>query len=83
MQALTYCVAIAWSRQDMFKNIEPDYFGFRETDDDDALLQDEQDIEKKLQQAAMDEWDRAEAQRNAEIAALVRANVQNHTFVCL
>lgn len=73
-QALTrYCALHdRLNRQDMFKNIEPDYFGFRETDDDEALLREEQDVEKKLQQAAMDEWDRAEAQRNAEIASLVR-----------
>lgn len=58
---------------DMFKHIEPDYFGIRDAESDAALRQDEAALEAKLQQQAIDEWNRAERERTAQVAALVRA----------
>ncbi|KAF1319862.1 Pre-mrna-splicing factor isy1, partial [Globisporangium splendens] len=58
------------SRQDMFKNIEPDYYGFRDEEDDSQLLQEEQEVEAALQKATIEEWNRAEAERKAQVAAL-------------
>lgn len=55
----------------MFKNIEPDYYGFRD-EEDDAQLHEEQEVEAALQKAAMEEWNRTEAERKSQVAALVR-----------
>lgn len=59
----------------MFKDIEPAYFGLEDADDaDDAeLLREEAALEATLRAAAIDEWDRAESERQAQVAALVRA----------
>ncbi|KAG6583082.1 Pre-mRNA-splicing factor ISY1 [Phytophthora cinnamomi] len=57
------------SRQDMYKHIEPDYYGFRD-DEDEQQLKDEQEAEQRLQQRAMDGWDAAEAKRKAQVAEL-------------
>ncbi|RLN47195.1 hypothetical protein BBJ28_00004136 [Nothophytophthora sp. Chile5] len=63
------------SRQDMYKHIEPDYYGFRD-DEDEQQLEDEQEAEKKLRQRAMDGWDAAETKRKAQIAELVRSDLK-------
>lgn len=59
------------TRQDMYKYIEPDYYGFRD-DEDEQQLKDEEEAEKKQRQRAMDGWDAAEAKRKAQVAELVR-----------
>lgn len=58
-------------RDDLYKDIEPDYYGFRD-DEDEELAKEEQIMEAKLQQHAKDEWDAVDTARKAEIAALVR-----------
>lgn len=58
-------------RDDLYKDIEPDYYGFRD-DEDEELAKEEQIVEAKLQQQAKDQWDAVDAARQAEIAALVR-----------
>ncbi|RLN47584.1 hypothetical protein BBJ29_007481 [Phytophthora kernoviae] len=60
------------TRQDMYKHIEPDYYGFRD-DEDEQQLKDEETAEKRLRQRGMDGWDAAEAKRKAQVAELVRA----------
>ncbi|GMF39699.1 unnamed protein product [Phytophthora fragariaefolia] len=60
------------SRQDMYKHIEPDYYGFRD-DEDEQQLKDEAAAEERLKQRAMDGWDAAEAKRKAQVTELVRA----------
>ncbi|GMF09921.1 unnamed protein product [Phytophthora lilii] len=59
------------TRQDMYKHIEPDYYGFRD-DEDEQQLEDEAAAEKRLKQRAMEGWDAAEAKRKAQVAELVR-----------
>ena len=60
------------TRQDMHKNIGPDYYGFR--DDEDALqLKEEEEAERRLRQRAMADWDATEAKRKAQVAELVRS----------
>ncbi|KAG6976567.1 hypothetical protein JG688_00001233 [Phytophthora aleatoria] len=58
------------TRQDMYKHIEPDYYGFRD-DEDEQQLKNEEEAENRLRQRAMDGWDAAEAKRKAQIAELV------------
>lgn len=57
------------TRQDMYKDIEPDYYGFRD-DEDDQQLKDEAVAERNLRQCAMDDWDAAEAKRKAQMAEM-------------
>ncbi|KAL4102238.1 hypothetical protein PRIC1_005983 [Phytophthora ramorum] len=57
------------SRQDMYKHIEPDYYGFRD-DEDEQQLKDEEEAENKLRQRALDGWDAAEAKRKDQVAEL-------------
>ncbi|KAE8913537.1 hypothetical protein PF005_g22482 [Phytophthora fragariae] len=57
------------TRQDMYKHIEPDYYGFRD-DEDEQQLKDEEEAEHRLKQRAMDGWDAAEAKRKAQVAEL-------------
>ncbi|KAJ8576673.1 hypothetical protein ON010_g2536 [Phytophthora cinnamomi] len=68
------------SRQDMYKHIEPDYYGFRD-DEDEQQLKDEQEAEQRLQQRAMDGWDAAEAKRKAQVAELVRTRTAATSIV--
>ncbi|CAI5719416.1 unnamed protein product [Peronospora destructor] len=63
------------TRQDMYKHIEPDYYGFRD-DEDEQQLKDEEEAEKRQRQRAMDGWDAAEAKRKAQVAELVRSPPQ-------
>ncbi|RLN50645.1 hypothetical protein BBJ28_00003966, partial [Nothophytophthora sp. Chile5] len=63
------------SRQDMHKHIEPDYYGFRD-DEDEQQLADEQAAEEKLRQRAMDGWDAAETKRKEQVAELVRSGLK-------
>ncbi|KUF81145.1 Pre-mRNA-splicing factor ISY1 [Phytophthora nicotianae] len=57
------------TRQDMYKHIEPDYYGFRD-DEDEQQLKDEEEAEYKLRQRAIDGWNTAEAKRKAQVAEL-------------
>ncbi|UIZ23317.1 hypothetical protein KXD40_007957 [Peronospora effusa] len=57
------------TRQDMYKHIEPDYYGFRD-DEDEQQLKDEEEAEMRQRQRAMDGWDAAEAKRKAQVAEL-------------
>ncbi|KAF4031691.1 Isy1-like splicing family [Phytophthora infestans] len=57
------------TRQHMYKHIKPDYYGFRD-DDDEQQLKDEDEAEKRLRQRAMDGWDAAEAKRKTQVAEL-------------
>ncbi|KAG7400107.1 NineTeen Complex (NTC) component [Phytophthora boehmeriae] len=57
------------TRLDMYKHIEPDYYGFRD-DEDEQQLKDEKAAEKRIRQRAMNGWDAAEAKRNAQVAEL-------------
>ncbi|TYZ65562.1 hypothetical protein PybrP1_004870 [[Pythium] brassicae (nom. inval.)] len=66
------------SRHDMLKNIEPAYFGLDDADEDDeALVREEAALEATLQQAAIDEWNRAESERAAQVAALQNVTLQS------
>ncbi|TMW67312.1 hypothetical protein Poli38472_012428 [Pythium oligandrum] len=56
-------------REEMYKHIEPDYYGLRE-DDDAAMLEAEQAAETRLRKDAMEAWDKAEKERLAQVAAL-------------
>ncbi|TDH71783.1 hypothetical protein CCR75_006683 [Bremia lactucae] len=62
------------TRQDMYKHIEPDYYGFRD-DEDEQQLQDEKEAENRLRQRAIDEWEAADAKRQAQMAELVQGTV--------
>ncbi|ETI51863.1 hypothetical protein, variant 2 [Phytophthora nicotianae CJ01A1] len=57
------------TRQDMYKHIEPDYYGFRD-DEDEQQLKDEEEAENRLRQRAIDGWNTAEAKRKAQVAEL-------------
>ncbi|CAI5740950.1 unnamed protein product [Peronospora destructor] len=63
------------TRQDMYEHIEPNYYGFRD-DEDEQQLKDEEEAEKRQRQRAMDGWDAAEAKRKAQVAELVRSPPQ-------
>ncbi|GLD98995.1 hypothetical protein PINS_up007713 [Pythium insidiosum] len=58
------------SRDDMLAHIEPDYYGLRDEDEDPEMLEDEREAEKRLQAQAVDEWNRAQQERDEQIAAL-------------
>ncbi|KAG1692471.1 hypothetical protein DVH05_025436 [Phytophthora capsici] len=57
------------TRQDMYKRIEPDYYGFRD-DEDEQQLKDEEKAESRLRQRAIDGWNAAEAKRKVQVAEL-------------
>ncbi|CEG39820.1 mRNA splicing factor [Plasmopara halstedii] len=57
------------TRDDMYKHIKPDYYGFRD-DEDKQQLQDEEEAEKRLQKCAKEDWDAAEAKRRAQMEGL-------------
>ncbi|KAL3662824.1 hypothetical protein V7S43_012225 [Phytophthora oleae] len=57
------------TQQDMYKHIEPDYYGFRD-DEDEQQLKDEGEAENRLRQRAIDGWNAAEAKRKAQVAEL-------------
>uniref|UniRef100_M4C3E7 Pre-mRNA-splicing factor ISY1 n=1 Tax=Hyaloperonospora arabidopsidis (strain Emoy2) TaxID=559515 RepID=M4C3E7_HYAAE len=61
------------ARQDMYKNIGPDYYGFRD-DEDEQQLKEEEEAESRLRKRVMADWDAAEAKRKAQVAELVRAH---------
>ncbi|OWZ10958.1 Pre-mRNA-splicing factor ISY1 [Phytophthora megakarya] len=67
------------TRHDMYKHIEPDYYGYRD-DEDEQQLKDEEEAENKLRQQAMDSWDAAEAKRKAQVAELVRLQAAGLTY---
>ncbi|KAJ0398503.1 hypothetical protein ATCC90586_003180 [Pythium insidiosum] len=58
------------SRDDMLKHIEPDYYGLRDEDEDPSLVEEEREAERRLQAQANEEWDRAQKERDAQLAAL-------------
>ncbi|CAI5701385.1 unnamed protein product [Peronospora effusa] len=70
------------TRQDMYKHIEPDYYGFRD-DEDEQQLKDEEEAEMRQRQRAMDGWDAAGAKRKAQVAELVRSPPQAVVFSLL
>lgn len=64
------------SRQDMYKHIEPDYYGFRDDEDAEQLAA-EQQAEQRLLSKALEDWDEADAEKRRAVDAANAASGDN------